>query len=140
MNRINAILVLLIVAFTTMGLVLLLYNTFTTIGIQDIEMNLQVKKGTIGIAVDAEKLTFGSIMPGGSATKKMRIGNDHDFPIAVSFTPLGEIKKYISVSENPALLDIGETKEIFVVAEVPSDMPYGNYTGIMRVIFTKVRE
>lgn len=140
MKRINAVLILLILAFTTIGIVSVLYNTFVTIGIKDIEMSLQVEKGKLGIAVDSEKLNFGSILPGGSSAKKIIIGNEHDFPISVSFTPLGEIKEHVKVSENPSYLLPGETKEISIVAAAPKDMPYGNYTGIMRVVFTRAKE
>lgn len=139
MKKINATLIILILAFTTIGIVSIIYSTIMTIGVKDINMEIKVSD-KIGIAVESEKLMFGGVFPGGNAAKKVVLGNEHKFPITVSFIPLGEIKEYITVSENPVLLAIGETKEISVVASVPSGTPYGNYTGIMRVVFTKVRE
>ncbi|MDD4878376.1 MAG: hypothetical protein PHO02_05070 [Candidatus Nanoarchaeia archaeon] len=139
MKKINAVLIILILAFTTIGIVSIAYNTMTTIGIRDIEMEARVGD-KVGIAVDSEKLFFGMIFPGGSGSKKILISNEQEFPIAVKFVPIGQLKEYTSASENPALLQIGETKEIGITVQMPADMPYGNYTGIMRVITTKVRE
>lgn len=139
MKRVNAILLLLIMLFLTIGIVSVLYNLLTVVNIKDIEMDIKVGN-KIGIIVDNDKLWFGMTNPSGTSTRKMVVGNDYDYPLAISFTPLGEIKQWISVSENPAVLNIGETKEIGITATVPPDTPYGNYTGIMRVIFTKARE
>lgn len=139
MKKINAILLILIFAFTTIGVVSIAYNTLTTIGIRDIEMDAKVGD-RVGIAVDSDKLVFGMIFPGGSGSKRVVISNEHDFPIAVRFVPIGQLKEYTSASENPALLQTGETKEISITVQMPADMPYGNYTGIMRVVFLKTKE
>ncbi|MDI6736995.1 MAG: hypothetical protein QME12_00580 [Nanoarchaeota archaeon] len=139
MKKINAILIILIMAFTTIGVVSIVYNTLTTIGIRDIEMDAKVGD-RIGIAVDSDKFIFGMMQPGGSAKREVFIGNEHDFPIIVRFAPIGQLKPYIYISENPALLQPGENKEINIAVTMPKDMPYGNYTGIMRVIFTKAKE
>lgn len=136
MKKINAILVILIIAFTTIGIVSIVYNTMTTIGIRDIEMDAKVGD-RIGIAVDSDKLIFGMMMPGGAGKRELFIGNEHDFPISVYFTPIGQLKKYTNLPENPVLLQPGENKEVSVSVNFPEDMPYGNYTGIMRVVFTK---
>lgn len=136
MKKINAILIILILAFITIGIVSIIYNTITTIGLRDIEMDAKVGD-RIGIAVDSDKLIFGMMLPGGSGKREMFVGNEHDFPINVRFIPLGQLKDYTSISENPVLLQPGENKEIGISVQMPRDMPYGNYTGIMRVIFTK---
>ncbi|MFH1066143.1 MAG: hypothetical protein V1734_06560 [Nanoarchaeota archaeon] len=139
MKKINAILLILIFAFTTIGIVSIVYNTMTTIGIRDIEMDAKVGD-RIGIAVDSDKLIFGMMFPGGSAKREMFVGNEHEFPIIVRFIPIGQLKEYTSVSENPVLLQPGENKEVGIAVTMPRDMPYGNYTGIMRVVFLKSRE
>lgn len=139
MKKINAILIILILAFTTIGIVSIVYSTMTTIGVRDIEMDVKVG-AKIGINVDSDKLWFGMTNPGGSATRQIFIGNEHDFPIKVLFVPLGQLKDYIGVSDNPALLQPGENKEVSVTVEIPKEMPHGNYTGIMRVVFTKAKE
>ena len=136
MKKLNAILILLILAFSTIGIVSIVYSTMTTIGVRDIEMDVKVGD-RIGINIDSDKLWFGMTNPGGSASRKMFVGNEHDFPIEVGFIPLGQLKDYTSISENPVLLRPGENKEISISVQISPDMPYGNYTGIMRTIFKK---
>lgn len=136
MKKINAILIILILAFTTVGIVSIVYNTMTTIGIRDIEMDAKVGD-RIGIAVDSDKLIFGMMQPGGAAKREMFVGNEHDFPINIQFIPLGQLKDYTHIPENPVILQPSETRKVSVTVNFPEDMPYGNYTGIMRVVFTK---
>jgi hypothetical protein len=136
MKKINAILVILIIAFTTIGIVSIVYNTMTTLGIRDIEMDAKIGD-RIGIAVDSDKLIFGMMMPGGAGKRDMYIGNEHNFPISVQFNPIGQLKEYTTIAENPVILQPGESREISIAVNFPKDMPYGNYTGIMRVVFTR---
>ena len=136
MKKINAVLIILIIAFTTIGIVSIVYNTMTTLGIRDIEMDAKVGD-RIGIAVDSDRLIFGMMQPGGSGKREIFIGNEHDFSINVQFIPIGQLKEYTNLPENPVLLQSGETKKVSVAVNFPKDMPYGNYTGIMRVVFTK---
>ncbi len=136
MKKINAVLIILIIAFTTIGIVSIVYNTMTTLGIRDIEMDAKVGD-RIGIAVDSDRLIFGMMQPGGSGKREVFIGNEHDFSINVQFIPIGQLKEYTSIAENPVILQPGENKAVGIAVTMPKDMPYGNYTGIMRVVFTK---
>lgn len=136
MKRNNAILLILILAFGAMGFTLLLHYTLTTVDVRDIEMDLKVGD-RIGFNVDADKLWFGMTNPGGSAKREVVISNDNEYLVVVRFIPLGELKDYVSISENNVVLRQQEEKTISITASVPRDMPYGNYTGVMRVVFKK---
>ncbi|MBU2638111.1 MAG: hypothetical protein KJ955_04005 [Nanoarchaeota archaeon] len=136
MKRNNAILIILILVFGTIGITLLLYNLVTTVEIRDLEMDLKVGN-RIGFNVASDKLWFGMTNPGGTATREIVISNSNTFPIIVKFFPLGEMKNIVSVSENNVVLETSAEKTVSITASVPSDMPYGNYTGVMRVVFKK---
>lgn len=139
MKRNNAILLVLILVFGAMGITLFAFNMLATIEVKDIEMDLKVGD-RMGFNVDTDKLWFGMTNPGGSAIREIVVSNSNEFPVTVSFFPLGDIKDIVSVSENNAVLMPAEEKTISVTASVPSGMPYGNYTGIMRVVFKKAKE
>ena len=110
MKKINAVLIILIIAFTTIGIVSIVYNTMTTLGIRDIEMDAKVGD-RIGIAVDSDRLIFGMMQPGGSGKREVFIGNEHDFSINVQFIPIGQLKEYTNLPENPVLLQSGKKKK-----------------------------
>ncbi len=138
MKRNNAILLILILVFGTVGAALIWYNISVIIEIKDIEMDLKVGN-RIGFNADADKLWFGMTNPGGTATREILLSNSNSFPLIVEFFPLGEMKDIVRVSEKDVLLETGSEKTISITASVPLDMPYGNYTGVMRVVFKKIK-
>ncbi|HII15977.1 MAG TPA: hypothetical protein HA362_06720 [Nanoarchaeota archaeon] len=138
MKRINAMLVIIILILLTMGTTLLIYDILATMDIKDIGMDLRVG-GSLGFNADTDKMWFGMTNPGGSSARRIIVTNDFDFPITVRLMPIGELKGYTSISENNVLLQPDEGREISISILVPAGMPYGNYTGIMRVISKKAR-
>jgi len=136
MKKSNAILILLILLFLTIGVVSLLYFYITTIDIREVEMDLKVGN-RIGINVGSDKIWFGMVTPGGSATRNIILTNDYPFPVLVKLMIYGDLKSYVSLSESNVVLEPNTKKEVSVTVFVPSDMRYGNYTGTLKAVFKK---
>lgn len=88
-----------------------------------------------GIDINSSALTFGSVVPGGSSSRKLIMKNKYDFPIYVEIVPKGDIAEF--VSSQVFILQKDEIKEIGISASVPGDARYGNYTGFISVIMRK---
>jgi len=81
-----------------------------------------------GFDANGTALTFGTIMPGGSSTRKITFANSHSFPVIVEFSVVGDIADFMYFE--PAIyLEPGEEKEIEVGAFASEDDSFGNYSG-----------
>ncbi len=137
MEKDNAIKLLLILVFLTIAVVSLIYSFVIIVDVKEIEMRVTVKSNRVGINLDTDKLWFGMISPGSSASREIELTNNRDYMLQAILKTSGELKEYVSLSENPALIKPKELKKIKVTLSLPKDMAYGNYTGNLRIIFKR---
>lgn len=137
MEKKNAIILLLILVFLTISLTMLTYSFFVIVDVKNVEMQVIVKSGRVGINLDTDKLWFGMISPGSSASREIELTNNKDYELETVLKPSGEIGDYVSFSENPAILKPHELKKVRVMLSLPETIAYGNYTGNLRIIFKR---
>ena len=136
MDRKQAIMILLIICFLTIGIASFVYLFLTTLEVREIEMDLKVIPDRFGVTVDTDKIWFGGLKPGTSSNRIIIINNEFEFPIKVIFTPSGDLAEIVSI-ESRIYIDPGMNQQVRIAANVPPDMPMGNYTGILTVVFKK---
>ena len=86
-----------------------------------------------GFNVDTSALFFGTVSPGGWSTRSLSITNHGNATTRVELQPTGNIS--VTFSTNGFNLEPGENKSVSVTATVPVDMPYGNYTGKLMLLY-----
>jgi len=137
MKKTNLIILLITLVFLTMGVVSLINFYYYTLEIRTIDVDFKVGN-RIGINLDTDKLWFGMIKPGSSATRSLMVTNDYEFPISIEFLVKGELKNNLAFSENNIPINSKELKEISVTAYAPQDMPYGNYSSTIKVVLRRL--
>ena len=91
----------------------------------------------IGFDVDESYVHFGSVMPEGSSEKTIVLTNIHSEPLKVNMKTVGELSDWINITENNFILNEYAAKNVTLIANVPFNAEYGNYTGKLIVLFRK---
>lgn len=102
--------------------------------VQEYDMYLTVGN-IVGFNVDTWAIFFGTTSPGGSSSRTINVTNYGETPTRVEFQFLGDLARITAVSATGFTVMPGEHKNVTVQAQVPADMPYGNYTGKMRILY-----
>ncbi|OGJ20830.1 hypothetical protein A3K73_01160 [Candidatus Pacearchaeota archaeon RBG_13_36_9] len=100
-----------------------------------LEVNFSVGS-TPGIIVDADKLYFGRIIPGGSVVRDINIENGYGCPLKVKISATPNVRDYLSIDEE-FIVEPGSTVKIPININIPEDMPYGDYAGKIRFDLVK---
>lgn len=90
----------------------------------------------VGIMLNESELDFGILPVGSTSLKRVRVGNDRDFPLRVEIFISKNLKDFI-FSEPEVVIAKGEVSVIPFTAVVPVDMPRGNYSGQVKFEFYK---
>jgi len=85
-----------------------------------------------GIDLDTSVVAFGMVVPGGSATRELKIDNSHPYPIRVSLFASSNINKFISADYN-FTISPGESRLLPVTLFVPKETQEGEYDGKLTV-------
>jgi uncharacterized membrane protein len=92
----------------------------------------------VGFDVSKDTLSFGMIMPGGSATRKIEVTNNDDVALKIQAKVSGDLRGWISFDmEQGMLIGSGEHKSIVASIMAPFGAGYGNYTGKVQIIFRR---
>ena len=100
------------------------------------ELNTSIDVGKrVGINGDRNGLKFGLNSPGGGGTKFIDINSTQRALVNVYIS--GNISEYLSVEKNSFIIERGEFVHLAINLELPTNITYGNYTGVVTVILTK---
>jgi hypothetical protein len=130
MNRIMIIAIVLLAA----GIVLNATAFMIPTSANEFDMYLTIDNYT-GITVDTEAIFFGTVTPGGQNTRNVIITNNANATTRIELQTNGELARLVSFSNNSFSLAPGENSSVAVTATVPVDMPYGNYTGKLKILY-----
>lgn len=134
MNQ-NYWIVAVAVVAVTISIVLLIQNNGRLAGVMKMQVEVTYTK-TIAIKLNADALYFGRVRPTYSAVRKFNITNNENAVVNVRLITAGEMKDWVSVSENNFRLKAGEQRFIEATVAVPANISEGNYSGKMRVYFS----
>lgn len=81
-------------------------------------------------------LSFGKLLPGGSAQRLVRLRNEHSFPVSVRTSVASTIAPFLSF-DAPELLHPYENVSVPVSVHVPTDISAGEYRGKILFDFRK---
>ncbi len=140
----NSILFVLVILFSTILLSifasLAFYSFYIIQDVKVLEMEVGVED-VVGVTTENDKLYFGTVPPliDSSANRKATFQNNYDFPVEVSVFFSGEMKDWVTLTEeNPVFLP-GETGYLYFVLSFGEDLPeYGYYTGTAKVYVKRV--
>lgn len=104
--------------------------------LEEKELPVRVEVADVtGFKVD-ESLDFGRIIRGANGQKTIKIQNNYDFSVIVEFEANGDVKDLLAY-EKIIRFEPGEEKNVKISTVVFENEPYGEYLGIMIVVFRK---
>jgi hypothetical protein len=132
----NSILLILFILVIIFVLIFYWWNNFSVLGREQVYTSFIISE-TLGFDLNPEALTFGKIGPGQSAKRDLQIENNFDRKARVDIRVKGEVKDYLTVSENDFFLEAGERKNISFAVYTPKDIPKGKYEGVINIFLKK---
>jgi len=137
MKKKQLVLIIFIFIFLTIGITSIFHFYYTTLDIKELPMMVRVSD-KLGIDVGTDMIRFGGLRPGGGSKRIFHLTNNHDIKVLIQFIPMGDIGDLVSISENNFIIQPEEHKTVDIGIGIPQDMPYGNYTGKLKVIIKRV--
>ncbi len=125
------ILLVLILLTTTLYL-----NYKSKVKIQEIPINIKVAD-YLGFNVDTSSLNFGTVLSPSSASRYINITNNNSYQTSVELTVFGNLKKFITISNNNFILNQNDNKVVYINISIPANMQFGDYTSILKIKYTK---
>lgn len=125
----------ILILFILLFLFAILLFVYIAPEFKELDMSLRVAD-KIGIDVSYTEITFGTIPPSGTATREVVVSNLNDYDKLVQFSIEGTIRDFV---DTPAdrLLKANENISVNVVASLPPDAEFGNYTGKFKIFLRR---
>lgn len=92
----------------------------------------------LGFNVDTDKIYLGAIPPGNSGERSVIIENKEYEKSIVRIKVYGELKKWVTVSENSFTLKKGESKTVKVKVMIPENAGLKDYESELIIMFTRL--
>jgi hypothetical protein len=86
-----------------------------------------------GFDLNKSILTFGRIIPGGSAVREVNIENNYNFSILIKAYASNNIAEYIDIEQEYLKINASGKKKIPVTVSLPVNISFGEYSG--RLVF-----
>jgi uncharacterized membrane protein len=104
--------------------------------VKTLDVQLEVAN-RLGFNVDTDKIYFGAIPPGNSGERRAIIENKEYERSVVRLKVYGELKKWITVSENNFALKKGESKTVKVKVAIPEGAELKDYESEIIILFAR---
>ena len=129
---------IILLAVISLVIIYLLYS-FLIFEIVSLNMHLNIEnKVGFNISKDyQEGIYFGTVPLGGSSSKEIFIQNKDYKRTRVVIKSYGNLKNWVSVSDNNFFLKQNESKKIKVQVNVPANVKEEKYRGNLKIIFLR---
>ncbi len=101
-----------------------------------VPMSVQVSDYA-GLDTNKTMLKFGVVMPGSEIYRSMIINHNKEYPLKANIRMYGEMQDWVTVSENNFVVEPGKSVSLNAKVRPPLETPYGNYSGYMKITFTR---
>lgn len=131
---------LLVVIFFIILLITLIASLTCLAVIQEVKtLGIQLKVAdNMGFNTDTDRLYFGTIPRGNSGGREIIIENINYKNTRVRLKISGELKDWVTASENNFNLKEGESKRVKLEVKVPQNAELRDYKSKLLILFTRV--
>ena len=134
-KRKNNLLINILLIFVGLIIISSIYS-FLILEVVSFDMHLNVENRA-GFNVTDVSIEFGTVYPGGGGFKEIFIQNKEYKKTRVVIKAYGDLKDWVSVSDNNFILKQNEYKKLKVEVNVPYDAEYKQYYGKLKIIFMR---
>ena len=136
MKKNKLILLILIFFLAVVGATQILYTGLIIKDVKILNISMEVA-GKAGVNLDNETLAFGTILPGGSLERHVRVRNRYSYPLSVTIQAEGDLmREWLKYPENIRIKPYNETTIGFSVSP-PLTAPLGNFSGRVKLILKR---
>ncbi|MEM2932750.1 MAG: hypothetical protein QW622_00860 [Candidatus Pacearchaeota archaeon] len=94
----------------------------------------------VGFDLSQEYVHFGIVPPNGSSTKDIFIYNSLNKSFKINIEVEGNISNFVYAKDSSRVILPKENKTITLIAIVPANASYGNYSGKIRILFLQSKK
>lgn len=129
----------LVTLFFVISVILFIISLTFILFVQDFKtLEIRLTVGShLGFNVDTDKLYLGTVPRGNTALRQVMIENNEYEKSIIRIKILGELKDWVTVSENNFVLKKGESKNVEIEAIVPENAERKDYDSRLVIIFTR---
>ncbi len=132
------LLLALIAILLSFSLTLLFYMFYVIEDIQQLDMKINIEKGSIiGFDTNKSVISFGTLSPGGSSQRPVILKNIRAIPVRVYTKKSGKMAEWVYISENNFILGPNEEKTLNFTAILPQNAEPGSYKGKVKFFFIR---
>ncbi|MBW2968567.1 hypothetical protein KY314_00405 [Candidatus Woesearchaeota archaeon] len=131
-NKFILLIILIIIIFS--GISMIFFSEYKIKGSISLPMKIQVAE-KLGFTLETEILDFGKAMPGNIATRPAVITNPNNVAVYAHFCSHGDMENW--VKKQSIYLNKHESKNITISAKIPKNVEFGEYTGVLRIVFKR---
>lgn len=91
----------------------------------------------LGFNIDTDKIYFGTIPPENSGQRRVIIENREYRKSVIRLKVYGELKDWVTVSDNNFALKKGESKTVALKVAIPKDAELKDYKSKLIITFTR---
>ena len=136
MKRKHLFFLLILAILATAAAIAIFYSFYVIKEVKTIDMHVKVED-YVGFNLDTDKLYFGTVMPGGSAKRSISIFHNYTYPVKVKIFIQGYISNWVKADKTEFTVQPNEKLDVPFNVYVPKETPYGNYTGKIKLVFTR---
>ncbi len=131
---------LLTIVLIIIGVTSILYTRHKIISYKEYDLLLKVvdDKSGFGIGIIPGMIYFGKMSAGNSGMQKIILKHNYQSPVLVQIVASGNLKNWVTISDNDFVLEKDVTKTVNITATVPEGASLGNHTGKLKVYIKRI--
>jgi hypothetical protein len=134
----TAVFVLLLVCFILVGATgaALFYTNYILYDVKELPMAVEVSNH-FSFNLTTDVLQFGKLTSPGGNDRSIIVANSFGQKLNVQISSYGDLGKWVTVKNATFVLEPGSQQNVMVSIDVPVGVDEGDYTGTLRITFTR---
>ena len=135
----TSVLVLLLMCFLLVGATAaaLFYSCYVLYDVKELPMAVKVNDH-IRFNITTDVLQFGGVTSPGGSDRSIIVANHLDQKLMVHIFGYGYIAKWVTAKNSTFVLEPGSQQNVMMSIDVPEGVDDGDYTGTLRIMFTRI--
>jgi len=126
-------LILVLILILGVAATIIVYYNYYLMNYIELSSSLNISNSSVGLNTNTKVLAFGKVPLGGGSTRYFTLSTQKRALIRI--VPTGDIKQFISFSDNNFILEPGQQKRVLASVDIPDNATLGGYTGKVKIYF-----
>jgi len=134
----TTVLILLLICFLLVGATAsaLFYTSYMLYEVKELPMAVKVSDH-VGFNITTDVLQFGGVTSPGGSDRTITVTNSFDQKLKVHISSYGYINGWVTAKNSSFVLEPGSQQKVMLSIDIPPGVELGDYTGTLRITFTR---